>query len=293
MRIKEEKELVKDVKALQDKWALVPAFLQVRGLVKQHIASFDYFVNEDIKHIMRANAKMTSDANPSFYLKYLDIRVGMPSSEEGFNQINDKITPHECRLRDMTYSAPIMVDIEYTRGNQRVVRKGLTIGRMPIMLRSSKCVLKNMTEDELAHAQECPYDPGGYFVVRGSEKVVLIQEQLSKNRIMIGRNSKRELQCEVLSSTSDRKSKTYVIGKKQKYYLRHNQLSDDVPVAIVFKAMGFESDYDIVSAVGLEEKFIAAMSPSLEECSAHQVTTQENALQYIATKVFFLLITLL
>lgn len=45
--------------------------------------------------------------------------------------------------------------------------------------------------------QECPYDPGGYFIVRGSEKVVLIQEQLSKNRIMIARNSKKELQCEV------------------------------------------------------------------------------------------------
>ena len=53
------------------------------------------------------------------------------------------------------------------------------------------------TEEELAKVQECPYDPGGYFIVRGSEKVVLIQEQLSKNRIMIGRNSKKELQCEV------------------------------------------------------------------------------------------------
>lgn len=52
-------------------------------------------------------------------------------------------------------------------------------------------------EEELARVQECPYDPGGYFIIRGSEKVVLIQEQLSKNRIMIGRNSKKELQCEV------------------------------------------------------------------------------------------------
>lgn len=278
-------ELTKEVKSVKDKWALVPAFLQVRGLVKQHIASFDYFVNEDIKNILRANEKVTSDANPSFYLKYLDIRVGMPSSEEGFNQINDKISPHECRLRDMTYSAPITVDIEYTRGNQRVLRNGLIIGRMPIMLRSSRCILRGLKEEQLARVQECPYDPGGYFIVRGSEKVVLIQEQLSKNRIMIGRNSKREFQCEVLSSTQDRKSKTYVISKKQRYYLRHNQLSDDVPVAVIFKAMGYESDYDIVSAVGLEEKFVAAMAPSIEECASHQIVTQESALQYIASKV--------
>lgn len=77
---------------LDEKWLLVPAFLKVRGLVKQHIVSFDYFVNEEIKTIMLANQKVTSDANPNFYLKYLDIRVGKPSSEEGLNQIHDKIT---------------------------------------------------------------------------------------------------------------------------------------------------------------------------------------------------------
>lgn len=53
--------------------------------------------------------------------------------------------------------------------------------------------------------------------------------------------------------------------------------------------MGFESDYDIVSAVGLEEKFVAAMAPSIEECAAHQIVTQESALQFIASKVCWLL----
>lgn len=160
----------------------------------------------------------------------------MPSSEEGFNIINDKITPHECRLRDMTYSSPIYVDIEYTRGNQRVIRKDLIIGRMPIMLRSSRCILSRLTtNEEMAHVNECPYDPGGYFVVRGSEKVVLMHEQLSKNRIMISRNIKKELVCEVLSSTSDRKSKTYIIIKKRKYYVKHNQLAEDIPIAVIFK----------------------------------------------------------
>lgn len=53
----------------QDKWKLVPAFLQVKGLVKQHIDSFNYFVNVDIKKIVQANDKVTSDADPMFYLK--------------------------------------------------------------------------------------------------------------------------------------------------------------------------------------------------------------------------------
>ena len=105
--------------------------------------------------------------------------------------MQNDITPQQCRLRDMTYSAPISVDVEYTRGKEIVVRRGkngqgaITIGRMPIMLRSDRCILKGRTEDELARLGECPLDPGGYFVVRGTEKVILIQEQLSKNRIII------------------------------------------------------------------------------------------------------------
>lgn len=96
--------------------------------MKQHIDSFNYFINVDIKKIVEANNKVISDADPMFYLKYLNIYVGQPDVDEGFN-ITKETTPHECRLRDMTYSAPITVDIEYTRGSQRVVRNKLLIGR--------------------------------------------------------------------------------------------------------------------------------------------------------------------
>ena len=106
----------------------------MRGLVKQHIASFNYFINQDIRNIVMANERVTSLADPMFYLKYLDVRVGSPNVEEDFNQYK-ATCPHDCRLRDLTYSAPITVDIEYTRGQQRVIRNGLPIGRMPIMLR--------------------------------------------------------------------------------------------------------------------------------------------------------------
>ena len=72
----------------------------------------------------------------------------------------------------MTYAAPITVDIEYTRGNQRIIRNGLPIGRMPMMLRSSNCTLAGISPAEMAQKNECPYDCGGYFIVRGNEKVL-------------------------------------------------------------------------------------------------------------------------
>lgn len=85
----------------------------------------------------------------------------------------------------MTYAAPIVVDIRYRRGGMLVKRKDIEIGRMPIMLRSGNCVLKGKNERELACLNECSVDPGGYFIVRGQEKVILVQEQLSKNRVIV------------------------------------------------------------------------------------------------------------
>ena len=103
------------------------------------------------------------------------------------------MTTNECRQRDLTYAAPILVDIAYLRGRTKVVRKGVTIGRLPIMLRSSKCVLADKSESAMAKLKECPLDPGGYFIVNGTEKVILVQEQLSKNRVLVETDPKRDV----------------------------------------------------------------------------------------------------
>jgi len=84
--------------------------------------------------------------------------------------------PNECRIRDLTYAAPIYVDIEYTVGDHVRKKKQQLIGSMPIMLGSSNCWLSGKNHEELAKIRECPYDPRGYFIIKGSEKVVLIQE---------------------------------------------------------------------------------------------------------------------
>ncbi|KAL3205771.1 hypothetical protein MRX96_040650 [Rhipicephalus microplus] len=123
-------ELADPVNALSEKWKLLPAFLKMNGLVRHHIDSFNHFIDVELKEIMRANDRVTTQADPSFYLKYLDIRVGEPNIEEDFT-VGRRTTPHECRLRDMTYSAPIVVDIEYMRGQERVRRSNFPIGRMP------------------------------------------------------------------------------------------------------------------------------------------------------------------
>lgn len=181
------KSLTDPINTARDKWNLLPAFLKVKGLVKQHIDSYNYFLDVELKKIVKANEYVYSDADDKFFLRYTDIRVLEPNrlDEDDLRHHKSSVTPNECRLRDMTYAAPIVVDIEYRRGNQRIKRTGIRIGRMPIMLRSSRCVLSGKSERQMSLLNECPIDPGGYFIVRGQEKVILVQEQMSKNRVIV------------------------------------------------------------------------------------------------------------
>lgn len=149
--------------------------------------------------------------------------------------VSHEITPHECRLRDLTYAAPITVDIRYTRQKTLVIRKGVPIGRLPIMLRSNRCILVGLNEQKMAKVLECPLDPGGYFIARGTERVILIQEQLSKNRIIVDCDRKGGIEATVTSSTLERKSVTKLIAKNGKLYLKHNSISEEIPVVLALK----------------------------------------------------------
>ncbi|CAE6219232.1 unnamed protein product [Arabidopsis arenosa] len=137
----DKEKLSAPIKSTADKFQLVPEFLKVRGLVKQHLDSFNYFINVGIKKIVQANCRIASVTDPSIYLRY---------------------------------AAPIYVNIEYVYGSHgkkaTSVKDNVKIGRMPIMLRSCRCVLHGKDEEELARLGECPLDPGGYFVIKGTEK---------------------------------------------------------------------------------------------------------------------------
>ena len=273
--------------SLKDKWRMLPHFLAMRGLLRQHIDSFNHFVNVEMKQIVQSpsNCEIRSDHDPKFYLKYTDVHVGTPCVEED-SYASTQATPFQCRLRDSTYSAPIYVNVRYTRGRQIVVKKNVMIGRLPIMLRSDKCLLSEKTDEQLAtECKECPYDPGGYFIVKGVEKVILIQEQLSKNRVIIEVDNKGCVCASITSSTHERKSKAYIVVKKKRVYMKNNTLGDDIPIAIILKAMGVESDLEMVQLVGSEPEILDRMALSLEEPVKLGIHTQLQALKYVGNKI--------
>lgn len=274
-------ELTRPIKTAAEKWRLLPAFLQVKGIARQHIDSFNYLINTEIRNIVRANEKISSLVDPRWYLLFTDVRVGRPTQTDDL--VRTTVTPHECRLRDTTYSATVTVDIRFTRGDDLVVTKNMPVGQIPIMLRSANCVLTGKSDAELAKLGECPLDPGGYFVVRGAEKVILIQEQLTKNRIIIEKDSKGII-ANVQSSTHVRKSRTTVLLKNGKLYLNHNTFETDINVAIVLRAMGVETDQEIVQLVGTEPEYVDGMAATLHDCAQERIHTSMQALLFMGNK---------
>ncbi|PQQ19094.1 DNA-directed RNA polymerase III subunit 2-like [Prunus yedoensis var. nudiflora] len=121
------------------------------------------------------------------YLRLKDISIAQPSQTS--YGVTDPITPHTCRLSDMTYATPIRVDVEYIqeiRGqNTKMEKKGVVIGIMHVMLRSCCCKLYGKTESQLAKLGECPLDPGGYFIIKGNEKVLLMQHSFRKEGLSL------------------------------------------------------------------------------------------------------------
>ena len=83
-----------------------------------------------------------------------------PQSHDVQKGVSYELTPQECRLRDITYAGTICVDIEYVRGKSIVSKRNIEIGRMPIMLKSSRCVLTNKSPSDNVRIGECPLDPG-------------------------------------------------------------------------------------------------------------------------------------
>ncbi|OAF67682.1 hypothetical protein A3Q56_04585 [Intoshia linei] len=237
-----------------------------------------------MQELVEANSLITSNLNDSFYLKFKNIKVGTPISNDSMDMKNT-LTPHQCRLRDMTYNAPITVDIEYLRSNQRIYRKDVNIGKLPIMLGSNRCILRNKSEAQLAILQECPHDHGGYFIVKGVEKVICMQEQLSKNRMISSKDSQGNTVVGVISSTTAKKSKSDLIWKKNQVYLKAGFFSENIPIVILLKALCLECDLEIAEIMGSEDCVLKNVLFSIEESYKHGVNDKNTAISFLYDRI--------
>jgi DNA-directed RNA polymerase III subunit RPC2 len=273
------------IKDLKDKWLLIPEYLRVKGLVRQHIESYNHFLTHQIAKIIETNNEVKSTVDPQFFVKYVGVRVGTPSMEVQFDE--QLVTPNQCRLQDLTYSAPIYVDVHYRRGHKVISKKDVRIGWVPIMLKSNKCILTGKQESELAKLNECPLDPGGYFIVKGNEKVIQIQEQIAHNRLIVEDDGKNGYVATITSNSHAKKSRANcTITALNKIYFKHNTLGSDIPIVIMLKALGATSDLETLQLIcPFDTNLQDILASNFEECRDENIETQEQALEWIGKKI--------
>ena len=163
------------------RWKVLEAHARDVSLTQQAIHSFDDFVARSVPEIVNHynRIEVTSqlvENGPKRIVTFSNPTYKQPSIVEK-NQDVRPLTPEEARHRDLTFSAPMYIDLEYQDGNTKTVLKQIYIGRMPIMVRSAL----GKINDPLS---ECEHDPGGYMIINGNEKVVIVQQRVIPNVVM-------------------------------------------------------------------------------------------------------------
>ncbi|KAI6225647.1 DNA-directed RNA polymerase [Aphelenchoides besseyi] len=164
-----------------------------------HVQSFNYMCDEGIQKAMRdvPPEKFRLASGDAVEFSYTRIHLGKPSiqSVKGNAPGSDatSIMPSECRQRGLTYRAPMTTTVDVRLNGAFFGSYSTVIGHVPIMLRSSRCHLENLSEDQLVTAGEERLERGGYFVCNGSEKVIRLLVGNKRNfPIALVRNASRE-----------------------------------------------------------------------------------------------------
>jgi DNA-directed RNA polymerase II subunit RPB2 len=248
-----------------------------------------------------------------YILKFGQVYLTPPTVTEPDGE-NVPLYPQEARLRSLTYSANVYVDVEcrqceldenrnYDKDADSVKLKRLKsafLCSLPMMVRTKYCFLFGKKDSEITELGECVYDQGGYFIINGSEKVIIAQERMSNNHVYVFKKQqphKFEWTCETRShiSTGARPTSTmylqlYAAGTKgaiDGHQIRSTlpYIRTDIPVVIVFRALGFVADKNIIEHVVYDfsdTDMMERFRPSLEE--AAPIQNQIVALDYIGRR---------
>ena len=272
-----------------DKWEVLKSMYNEFGLVRQHLYSFNEFVEKKLNEIVQERPKIEPDIE-GFYVKLEGIDVGEPSVREADGS-ERTIYPMEARVRNLIYSAPlnlkmrpVYVDAGIEKEEEVVIAY---IGRLPIMLKSKSCLLYNLGRDELTRLGEDPEDPGGYFIINGSERVIVTQEYLVSNRVLVDKGRKGSSTtavAKVFSTVAGFRSLVSVQRRKDgRLLVNFFSVPRPLPLAVLIKALGVTIDRNIANLVTNEPELIQELLPTLRE--AAEIVDQEEALDFIGKRV--------
>ena len=265
---------------------LIQKYFQENSIIQSNIESFNNFVEFELQKIIDENKEVEPTIIPpnvdTYKIRFDRIWIEEPTIIEADGSKRN-IFPSEARLRKMTYAAPIFVDVSaHINGQKRETVNKAQIGNLPIMLRSKYCHLNKLDREGLIDKGEDPDDPGGYFIINGSEKVLVNIEDLAANRFLVEKTKigPSKYVGKLFSERGSFKIPHTVERMKDGIiYLSFTRIKR-IPVVIAIKALGLMKDEEIMRAVS--EDNYDEMLINLYGCV--DIKTQEDAIDYIAKK---------
>ena len=274
-----------DYPSVDDRWFIMKKFYEEKGLVRQHLDSYNRFINELLNEILEENKEIpVPGIGTVIFEKFEDgkyFKAGKPvvRAIEGYEK---EVTPMECRLRNLTYAAPIDVKITVkdSYGN-KLASDIIKLMDLPVMLKSDLDPLAKKSPEELIKAGEDPKDPGGYFIINGSEKVLIAQEDLASNNILVDKASEGSSAthlAKVISVARGRRSQL-VIERRKDGIIYANFHGHRIPFVILMAALGLTTEMEITYAVSLDPQIHNYLMPTLTHAQAifASIPIPENA----------------
>ena len=311
---------------LEEPYDMIESYFQgqhLDRLVRHQLESYDHFINHQIQHTidMFNPVKIHSEhdyiAECDMYglevtLNFENFKLYPPQIHEN-NGATKMMLPQEARLRNFTYASTMTVDIriEYivrNSGNEpTILRKFLpkiNIGKMPIMVKSSICVLTQNHHIHPIHTGECHMDCGGYFIIKGSEKTVLGQERAAENKIYCfdGKNTTKWSYYAEIKSVPDFKCispkqvEMMIASKNNGFghglFITIPRVKQPIELFVLFRALGVMTDKEICSYILLDIdapinlEILDFLQASIID--ANKYMTQEDAMRHITASVAYM-----
>lgn len=264
---------------------LLQAFRSKKGFAKYQVESFNHFIDDRIQEVIDeiGTIEPESDRLGEFEVELGEVRVGEPSVKEADGSLRE-ILPQEARLRGISYAAPIFLEMT-TKGEGEVKeQKEVKIGEMPIMIRSDKCPLSDMNEEELIEAGEDPDDIGGYFIINGTERVLVLLEEVAPNRVIVEKKDKKKI-AYAARINSERRGwgQRHTINKRKDGLITISFANArKLPLISLLRGLGLETDKEIVESITPEDEYQEEIYANLYETDASDT---EEALEYIGKKM--------
>jgi len=268
------------------RWPVIQNILITQGIAKQHLNSFDEFLENGLQEIINEVKQIEiENAEYPYTIKLDKIKFQEPRMMELDGSITHT-TPAESRLRNVSYVAPLQMEASVIEDGKTLESKPIHIGDIPVMVKSNACILRSFTNQKLIDHGEDPEDPGGYFIINGSERVIVGLEDLSYNKIIVDTDKvggKKVHKAKVYSSIVGYRAKLELILKDDGLIVAKIPGSPvDIPVITLIRALGLETNDEIINAVSLVDQIQAELESSFEKT---EVNTSKDAIVYISKRI--------